>query len=415
MMKYNEKKIFDYWVVLWIILFSGSLYFQIQRIRLSMVIIMVTTIILFLRTRKIDKRNFKIVVIIVSIIIFNTVINLTNGVDINLGILMLVKIVFLLVVQSNMSFSDFKKKFVLLMFIEAIVSLFCFLWVDVLAISALPLQHWEAGANNGYYLTPYYTIGWSNVPVFGRNAGLFNEPGSHQIFLNLALLFLLDDTKRSGLSKTKFTFVFITIIIAVLTTMSTTGYLSLFLILTIYIFIQNNSANSIFEKTRKRQIIFLVLVAFVALIIIESSSGIVEDKLSGGGSYRTRENDTSIGYQIAASKPFFGYGLLSTNTSIMLSNYGIVNISNGMASFFIKSGYIFGLLLLFVTYNGMRKKFNRGYLYSLFAFFFYLMCINSEGGMLNPIYLQFMFYWRMNQGELINEKVRTNLLKYNDD
>ena len=33
---------------------------------------------------------------------------------------------------------------------------------------------------------------------------MFNEPGSHQIFLNFALLFLMSDETRMGLSKKKY-------------------------------------------------------------------------------------------------------------------------------------------------------------------------------------------------------------------
>ena len=116
------------------------------------------------------------------------------------------------------------------MLLEAAISLICFIWGDILG-NNIPLMHLEFNGLNGFYLTPFYTLGWANIPVFGRNAGMFNEPGSHQIFLNFALLFLLCDDDNFDMKASKYRISIILLIITIFTTLSTTGFICLGVVL----------------------------------------------------------------------------------------------------------------------------------------------------------------------------------------
>ncbi len=144
--------------------------------------------------------SFLLIYIIIMMI--NTAFTFMNGFDLNDFILVILRMLFCIIIQSNLSEKRFQKKiFVDIMYFEAVLSLVCFLYADILAIGSLPMQHFTQGTVNGYYLTPYYTIGWKNIPIFHRNAGWFLEPGAHQIFLNFALLFLLANESELGFSK----------------------------------------------------------------------------------------------------------------------------------------------------------------------------------------------------------------------
>lgn len=116
------------------------------------------------------------------------------------------------------------------MLAEAAISLISFVIGDLLSLP-LPLLHYEVSSVNGFYLTPYFTLGWLNIPVFHRNAGMFNEPGSHQIFLNFALLFLMSDEMRMGMSKKKYRWAIALLIVTILSTLSTTGFICLGVVL----------------------------------------------------------------------------------------------------------------------------------------------------------------------------------------
>lgn len=244
MFQIRKKNLLEYWGILWLVLFSGSLYFQVLRIRLTMIIVAITIFAMMLGGWKIKKNNGNLFIIYTIILLLNTLFTFSNGVDINDFILLLLRFLFCIIVQSNMSDLRFKKVFIDIMYCEAILSLVCFLYIDVFAIGLLPMQHFTQGPVNGYYLTPYYTIGWKNIPLFHRNAGWFLEPGAHQIFLNFALLFLLANGSELELSKRQYRFRAIILIVAVLTTMSTTGYMCLFVIMASIMFIRINKNDS---------------------------------------------------------------------------------------------------------------------------------------------------------------------------
>ncbi|MCK5136200.1 MAG: hypothetical protein KAR19_10480 [Bacteroidales bacterium] len=80
-----------------------------------------------------------------------------------------------------------------------------------------------------------YLFGQDSPGVIPRNCGAFWEPGMFAVFLNLALLMNLYIEKRAILSKKNLVF-----IIALITTLSTTGYIVLFLILLSRLSFQNS-------------------------------------------------------------------------------------------------------------------------------------------------------------------------------
>ena len=109
----------------------------------------------------------------------------------------------------------------------------------------------------------------------------------------------------------------------------------------------------------------------------------------------TRFNDTYYGYFIALSKPLLGHGVFMANQKEILNAYGIINISNGMASFAIRAGIVFVAIFLIMIYNGMKKKLPYGIFFNLCAFLLFLLCINSEGVFMNLLFLSMLGEWKM--------------------
>lgn len=386
----RRESLLQYWGVLWIIMFSGSLYFQILRIKQTMIIVGITTLIFFVKYKRIKEENFILIFLFSILVLVNSYINLRNGFDINEHILLITKLLFICVIASCMSFEDYTRKYVIIMTLEALVSIICYLYVDVLEIGSLPLQHYVRIAANGYYMTPYYTVGWEISPLLHRNSGIFSEPGAHQIFLNFALLFLLNSQNQLGLSKKEYKISIILLVIAIFTTQSTTGYMCLALILVTNLFKKSNKK----IKTSNRELIlsrFIALAMLIILIVVENNTHIIEYKLSGGGSYLTRVNETSIGYQLSLLNPIIGQGIFQAK--VILNEYGILYMSNGLASFLIGSGLVLGITYLVYVFFRMKMLMNQGIIYSLLTFGFYLMCVNASSGVLNPIYLVFLFKW----------------------
>ena len=382
-MKIRIKDFSQNLIMLVFVLGMGSLYFQIQRMPIMAAMMIISAAVMVIRFRRIQYPNFYMFLIITAYFLLNSLINRQYGFRINDLVIWLIKGVFMVVLTSSMTFKDFKDKFVRLMFIEACISLFCFLFADVLGITQmLPLLHTEQGKNTTYILTPYYTLGWGNIPVFHRNAGLFLEPGMHHIPLNIALYYLLSDVHgdRCGLKRRKYNIYVIIFVITVLTTKSTTGYLCLGVILLAAAF------RSDYLKGRwKLQLTMFLFI--VVLVYIELQTGVVADKLEGTqygrGSGLTRYNDTIYGYYIAFLRPWTGYGVFSESLSSIYLTYGIRNISNGMASYCCQAGYPAVIAFLLLMYYGIKKNIDMGWKSNVAFFIFLLMCLNTEGVFMN--------------------------------
>ena len=173
---------------------------------------------------------YVVLLLLTAALLLTSFVNPQNGIHINDIVIWLCNIGYVLVLQSCIGYRTYMRLYTKVMLAEAAISLISFVIGDLLSLP-LPLLHYEASSVNGFYLTPYFTLGWLNIPVFHRNAGMFNEPGSHQIFLNFALLFLMSDETRMGMSKKKYCWAIALLIVTILSTLSTTGFICLGVVL----------------------------------------------------------------------------------------------------------------------------------------------------------------------------------------
>ena len=220
---------------------------------------------------------------------------------------------------------------------------------------------------------------------------MFNEPGSHQIFLNFALLFLMSDETRMGMSKKKYCWAIALLIVTILSTLSTTGFICLGVVL----------LTVAFRKKGGKMAHSIKMAAFIGLIllfVIESATGVVERKIVGrnsGGSFYTRWNDTFSGFEIGLESPIAGQGVFSERKAEILLEHRVQNISNGFAAFVMDTGLILPAVWLWLTYLGIRTKFTKErLLYVLGVFLLYFLCINTEGVFLNILFLGLLGKWQ---------------------
>lgn len=393
-----NKRAFDTFAVIIAVLGMGSLYFQVLRMPLMAALeIGVSVIYLILHRGKFPKHNFFVYSGITLLFVLTSILNYKNGFYINDLIIWIVNWFFVSSLQASMKFDSFVKDYVKVMTIEALISLICFLWADILG-GSLPFMTTGSNIANSYYLTPYFTRGWGNIPYFHRNAGCFTEPGAHQIFLNFALMFLLSDDKHLGFKRTNYISAVIILMVAIISAQSTTGYMCLAVVLAALLVKKDNENQN---KHSRKWIRVVAVLLMVFLFIVESQTRVVESKLTGistgQGSGRTRYNDTVYGYYIASISPIIGHGMYMSNMRSLLLQYGIINISNGMASFAIRAGFIITFGWLVAIYIGMRKRYNNnGALFVLLMWLLFFLCVNAEGLFLNILFLCFIGKW---QGE----------------
>ena len=325
--------------------------------------------------------------LIVSLVL-TSLINYKNGFRINELIILVTNVTYIVILQDFISFRKFTKIYTQIMLAEAMISLMCFVWGDILGKS-IPFMKLEFNRLNGFYLTPFYTLGWANNPVFGRNAGMFNEPGSHQIFLNFALLFLLCADDNFDMKPSRYRASIILLIITIFTTLSTTGFICLGVVL-LTVSLKKR------ENDRNTKLKLAALVLLIILYVVESQTGVIQTKIAGrdsGGSFYTRYNDTLGGFSGAFQNPIAGIGYFSTNKTQSLQHYGIDNISNGLASFAMNAGIIITIVLLIMMFKSLSKKMPYGTVFIIGVFILYFLCVNSEGVFMNLLFLSMLGDW----------------------
>ena len=373
------------------VLGMGSLYFQVLRMPL-MAAMLIASILLLTRAHhpKISVQNVRLTLLLTAALLLTSFVNPQNGIHTNDIVIWLCNIGYVLVLQSCIGYRTYMRLYTKVMLAEAAISLISFVIGDLLSLP-LPLLHYEVSSVNGFYLTPYFTLGWLNIPVFHRNAGMFNEPGSHQIFLNFALLFLMSDETRMGMSKKKYCWAIALLIVTILSTLSTTGFICLGVVLLTVAFRKKGGKMA-------RSIKMAAFIGLVLLFVIESVTGVVERKIIGrnsGGSFYTRWNDTFSGFEIGLESPIAGQGVFSERKAEILLEHRVQNISNGFAAFVMDTGLILPAVWLWLTYRGIRTKFAKArLLYVLGVFLLYFLCINTEGVFLNILFLGLLGKWQ---------------------
>lgn len=187
-----------------------------------------------------------------------------------------------------------------------------------------------------------------------RNTGIFWEPGAFQVFLNLALIFVLFDLeinkKLKLLSATALT-------LAVYTTYSTTGYIVLFLIFVAYLLAYH--ANNL-SLSNIAIIIIGILIIILLFYIFVVQNPVISDKLNIeetlGNSFQSRINGLDLDLDLIKSSPITGVG--SANYQKYQAEqpgyYDRVTRST-TSSTYTSIGAVFGLPIMFTFFFFQAK------------------------------------------------------------
>lgn len=253
-----------------------------------------------------------------------------------------------------------------------------------------PLGRGEVPEDMKSYTLIFYTYHYTHYAgIIHRNCGAFWEPGMFAVFLNLALLMNVYLNNSAILSKKNVVF-----IIAIITTMSTTGYIVLFLILiTRFIFL---------EEKIKVLLSFPILAVFAYfsytyVYSLEFMKGKIESNIESSGESRSSRFGAAVYHFEKLKKfPLFGVVIKAGEEEKNLLKNEIEATPNGLSSVFFYYGILVGIIfycLLYIgisrwlLYNGVRNKL----LHFLF-FFVFLMLAFSQDVTVRMFYMMFLFF-----------------------
>lgn len=217
LIKFKEKHFA--WFSIFMFIFLTSSFAVTNDIISSAATILLWVILMVVLLWRNQSLDYHLIILIAVIVIIMTVSSVINGENLRNLIFTIFALVCAILFISCFDWDSFTKHYVDVMCVLSIVSLICFV-VYMLIPSIRYIALVQNNAGNTYSCLFFY-VGGGN---FNRNYGLFWEPGAYQTFINLALLFEVckDKPKISTI---------LILIVTVITTYSTTGYLALGLIL----------------------------------------------------------------------------------------------------------------------------------------------------------------------------------------
>lgn len=194
-------------------------------------------------------------------------IGLSAGLNIKTAIIIDINILIAFVVV-NLNQQKAVTIFVKIVSMFAGISVVCFGAQQIIGSSIFPsilFPYINWGRGHWGYLIYSYT----EDP---RNYGIFYEPGVYQVLLNTALYLLLFRNDELLLKKKSNQINLIIILLAISTTGSTTGYISMIIILAGFL-IKNHNAHATLKKYEKQLIlIVLFMICFIAFDYIRNGS-----------------------------------------------------------------------------------------------------------------------------------------------
>lgn len=217
-----------------------------------------------------------------------------------------------MLIFSSFEYERFRKEYFNVVFILALVS-FIF---EILYLTGyiIPTLYGGGVGLFGNYMYGYHVFGGGLYGTHNHLSGIFWEPGIYQMVLNLALIMNLDLYDKQVEIKHK-TFKLFVLILAILLTMSTTGYLVFGIVV----------IGWLFKKTKLslRYMIIFSLTLVVILAVIKYSTVVSGKFTEENASYVVRSNDAFAFLEIIREYPLFGAGVHSKTYTNIAAKYGM--------------------------------------------------------------------------------------------
>lgn len=283
---------------------------------------------------------------------------------------------------------SFRDKYLNLMFFLGTISIVGFL-INVFGIKIPAIV--EIRDNSSIIIFGTYNSFFDSGPM--RNSGMFWEPGAYSGYLLLIpLLYMGDLAELWNLHKKKC----IILAIALLTTLSTTGYIVIFLILIYYLMV----------KSRQKLVVYLILpFIFIGIYTIFTRLDFLGEKIEsqvgdtnfsnnrGGDFSPDRFGAFAFDLHYIIKHPLIGNGLHSitryADHQFLVNDEesGVMSHGNGFTNFVASMGIISMCLIFFLIY----KRFPFSKLDSIFVIMMLFLMLQGEQFLNYPLFLVLPF------------------------
>jgi len=353
---------------------------------------MLAFLLICLNAKKLNIKTLFIGAVLIACILASSIV---NGEILKNTVSRIVSIVIIIFYVASIDFDEAKESVVRVMTFLAGISLILFtacLFISPLSNVMNFQVRQNTFANFGLFV---YEVGMS------RNCGMFWEPGAYQSFLNLAILL---EILKPQINKNRI----IILVLAVLSTFSTTGYIALFTIAIIFVFRLQDLNKKIKYITIGICLIFIGLCLLGDKILVLGENNLFGKIMyffyNKDYHYQSGKNLTSaaIRYfsivkpaEIFVQNPLFGVGY--QNVYMQTYSYTSGVISCTFVNWFAMYGGLLGLIMI-VGYAKVSKKSNKSFMVTCLIFIVLMMIIMSEDYSNNAFYYAIALYGYKSSG-----------------
>lgn len=295
-------------------------------------------------------------------------------------------------ITRNLSFDKFKEYFVYSLYYLSLLSVILYA-ISLFSYSLIELMPSFKNESGYIYYSFLGLCNVSEVPMYGmmRNASLFREPGVYAIFLIISLVFLYNTNTIHKRQRNKIMFVSS---IAILTTLSTAGYIGLLLLIGYLVLGKSNQIGF----GSKLFVILLCIVGVYYVLTNDSLYSSVFDKMSGGNDSANSRfgaifNNIEMWSKDGVSILFGnGYQYVENNISLVATEKEYISTHNTNTLFKMLSvhGFFYFITIISLLYAASRKITSNHF--SLYVMLLFCIMLSNEDLIFNQIIYIILFY-----------------------
>lgn len=284
------------------------------------------------------------------------------------------------------SFESFRRVFLRCVLFVAAFSLIVYFMLLLFPASRslFPTVAYSNGATVDLFFT---TFRLTSGPV-RRNYGMFWEPGTYQAYLNLALLFLFKEEGGRFLPAKA-----LLLIVAIVTTFSTTGYIVMAAILCFGVL----SGGRAFRGPLAKCVFVLSVIVLVCVAL--ANFGLVEDLVfdkmeAGNNSYDSRMLSIVGNLQLLLYHPILGvgYGMSADALNLLVdSSSGFIHQTNTFTNYLATFGVILGGFFIWLWWKLARVLSDR-WTQALPIFLIFVLITSGENFLGSFAFTMFLAY-----------------------
>jgi len=303
---------------------------------------------------------------------------------------------------------EFPRKYIIVMFYTCIISFFFYFFgilrettgIDLISFLA-PIDK-LANPERGFHIFVHNYLAYGRIPPFSnqnpfRNSSYFWEPGAFAGYLLLAIIFL--GMYKDKFEKRQYKNMLSIMIIALLTTMSTGGYVLLPLCLLFHVKLSQLTVKHVPIVVAVGLIMAMLLPVFFYMEFLwpKIKNEYVTAVNYGRGWEYSRFGSILVDVEYIKRHPFFGYGGHEKTRFMLHGGQSLEGMGNGLSDFTVRHGLIgMATALIFIGASIYRLT-NYDLGKAILFVSFIVLALNFEIFLNYPLFISLMFLGGMSR------------------